>query len=149
MSGGGVWPQGPQGYVCRVLGEFFALRPGEDVGPYIEDGPWERTHTVEAKTLSEVSIGTLAALLGIDEEVGEQQVYGEGDESGAFPLPDSFRDAVVSGVPEDVVVKWAASEEMEADHWTAGLARETLTELQSLARQAQGDGRSLWFYWSV
>ena len=132
-----------------MLGEFFALRPDEDVSVYIDDGPWERTRTVEAKTLTEISIGTLAELLGVDEEIGAGHVSGEGDESGAFPLPDRFRDAVAFGVPDDVVARWAATEEMAADEWTADLARETLTELQSLAREAQGDARSLWFYWSL
>jgi hypothetical protein len=136
-----------------VLGEFFAARADEVDDGLVEHGPLGRYETVEAKTVSSVSIATLGEILGVgayDDLVeaassGPQAPHGE---SGIDPVPGEITAALARATDLDsVVAAWATTDEMV--DWDRGLVRNVVRELAALATKAQAAERELWFWWSV
>jgi hypothetical protein len=74
-----------------VLGEFFAAHGAETDDELLEDGPFERLQTVEAKGLSEVNFPTLGEILQLgayEDLVNRFDLRGpaDNDEAGAQRL---------------------------------------------------------------
>jgi len=137
-----------------VLGEFFAASP-DSVVQFVEDGPFDRTRTVEAKGLTEVSLATLGEILGLGEYDSLVDVIGdgidaEGGEAGVLPIPGAMRDALAR--LDDVgrvSTAWVHTEELAADGWRPDEAAVVLREVGALAREACAAGRSLFYWWSI
>ena len=137
-----------------MLGEFFAAA-ADDVEQFVEDRPFDRVETVEAKGLSEVSLATLGEILGVGgydelvDRIGDGR-QAESGEAGVLPIPAAFRDALAGvGSVHAVAERWAATDELKRDEWTADDAAEVLRDLCGLARRAASDGRDLWYWWSL
>jgi hypothetical protein len=138
--------------MARMLGEFFACKADEIDDTLVEEGPYGRFPTIEAKTVSSVSIATLGATLDVgtyDELVerieGPQAAHGE---TGIDQVPGELRDALAASADLDAVaVRWGATDEM-AD-WQATDVRKVIGDLSLLARQAREADQQLWFWWSL
>jgi hypothetical protein len=134
-----------------VLGEFFASRVDEVDDVLIEEGPYGRFPTIEAKTVSSVSIATSGEILntGTHDELferieGPQAAHGE---AGLGQVPNEVRDALASTHKLDAVAeRWGTIDEM-AD-WRPSDVRELIRDLALLARQAREADQQLWFWWS-
>ena len=50
---------------------------------------------------------------------------------------------------DTVAERWAATDELKLDRWSAEIAREVLSELSVLAREAREAGQRLCFWWSL
>jgi histidyl-tRNA synthetase len=137
-----------------VLGEFFAAREDEIDKTLVEEGPFERFETVEAKTVSSVSIATLGEILGaggyddLFERADEEARQAAGGEAGIDAvLPEIQRALAAASDIDAIAARWAATDEL-AD-WEPGEVREVVQLLARLARQAEDQGRLLWFWWSL
>jgi hypothetical protein len=137
-----------------MLGEFFAAAAG-DIEQFVEDGPFERVETVEAKGLSEVSLATLGEILGVGsydelvDRIGDGR-QAESGEAGALPIPAAFRDSLAGmDSVRAVAERWAATDELRRDEWTADDAAEVLRNLCRLAQRAASDELDLWYWWSL
>jgi hypothetical protein len=135
-----------------VLGEFFVADEADIDDALIEEGPYGRFTTVEAKTVSSVSIATLGEILGagtyealLDRVEGPQATSGE---AGLDAVPPEMRDALAAADDLDSAADaWGASEEMA--EWERDEVREVVGELAKLARQAREANQQLWFWWSL
>jgi hypothetical protein len=135
-----------------MLGEFFAAKEDE-IDEVLDEGPFGRARpTVEAKTVSSVSIATLGEILGagsyddLFERVdGPQAASGE---SGIDRVPDEVRDALASADDLDAVAdRWAATDEM--DDWQGSDVRDVVRDLAVMAQQARQTDQQIWFWWSL
>lgn len=137
-----------------MLGEFFAARPEDIDHRLVEEGPYERLPTIEAKALSEVTIATLGEILGVGtyDDLVEQAAEGpqtENREAGILTIPSVVRDALAGVEDLDVVAaRWAATDELQGG-WPPDELRDVLRELSQLARDACSSGRQLWYWWSL
>jgi hypothetical protein len=138
-----------------MLGEFFAARDDEIDDALIEDGPFERLETVEAKGLSEVNFATLGEILGLgayDDLVDRFDARGpaDNDEVGLYRLPPELRDAL-AGLDElqTVTRRWAATDEFVLNGWRMDEVALVLDEVRALARRAREQGQDLWYWWSL
>ncbi len=130
-----------------MLGEFFAARSEDLDDPLVEEGPYGRLSTVEAKGLTEVSLATLGEILGVGtydelvERIGEG-TEAESEEAGLLTIPTELRDALAEAKDIDTVAaRWAATEELSLDGWRTEDSLEVLRELSAFAREAAADGR--------
>jgi hypothetical protein len=138
-----------------VLGELFAARPEDIDDRLVEDGPFERLPTVEAKSLSEVTFATLGEILGVGayDDLVERAAEGrqsESGEAGILTIPTEIRDALAT-LDDDldgVAERWAATDELQ-DWWPQGDLRVLLVELSQLARDARSSDQQLWYWWSL
>ena len=136
-----------------MLGEFFAARPDEIDEALVEHGPLGRFATVEAKTVSEVSISTLGEILGAgtyDELLGRllDDPQAEGGEAGLTTVATEIRDALATTDDlESVGERWARTEELSA--WEPGDVRDVVRQLAALAAKARETNQELWFWWAV
>jgi hypothetical protein len=136
-----------------VLGEFFAARPEEIDEVLVEDGPYGRLPTVEAKGLSEVTLATLGEILGVGAytDLVERAAAGhdsESGEAGILAVPHEVRGALAT--TDDFVAiaeRWAATEEL--DEWPKAAVRQVLQEVNELARRARTSDHQLWYWWSL
>jgi len=138
-----------------LLGEFFAARSEDLDEALVEEGPYGRLSTVEAKGLTEVSLATLGEILGVGaydelvERIGEG-AEAESEEAGLLTIPTELRDALAEAKDIDSVAgRWAATEEPSLDGWRTEDSLGVLRELSALAREAVADGRELWYWWSL
>ena len=138
-----------------MLGEFFAARSEDLDEALVEEGPYGRLSTVEAKGLTEVSLATLGEFLGVGaydelvERIGEG-AEAESEEAGLLTIPTELRDALAEAKDIDSVAgRWAATEEPSLDGWRTEDSLGVLRELSALAREAVADGRELWYLWSL
>jgi len=138
-----------------LLGEFFAARSEDLDEALVEEGPYGRLSTVEAKGLTEVSLATLGEFLGVGaydelvERIGEGP-EAESEEAGLLTIPTELRDALAEAKDIDSVAgRWAATEEPSLDGWRTEDSLGVLRELSALAREAVADGRELWYWWSL
>ncbi len=138
-----------------MLGEFFAARSEDLDEALVEEGPYGRLSTVEAKGLTEVSLATLGEFLGVGaydelvERIGEG-AEAESEEAGLLTIPTELRDALAEAKDIDSVAgRWAATEEPSLDGWRTEDSLGVLRELSALAREAVADGRELWYWWSL
>jgi hypothetical protein len=137
-----------------MLGEFFAARPEEVDERLVEEGPFERLPTVEAKGLSELTFAALGEILGVGtyDDLVERAAEGpqkESGEAGILRLPSEIRDALPA--TEDLALvaeRWAATEEL-AGFWPPDELHDVLRDLSRLARDARSSGRELWYWWSL
>jgi hypothetical protein len=135
-----------------VLGEFFVADEADIDDALVEEGPYGRFATVEAKTVISVSIATLGEILGagtyealLDRVEGPQATSGE---AGLDAVPPEMRDALAAADDLDSAADaWGASEEMA--EWERDEVREVVGELAKLARQAREANQQLWFWWSL
>jgi hypothetical protein len=136
-----------------VLGEFFASKADEIDDAFVEGGPYgRRSPTVEAKTISSVSIATLGEILGagtyddlFERIEGPQAASGE---AGIDQVPDEVRNALASADDLDAIAdRWAATEEMV--DWEPADVREVVRDLSRLARIARDADHHIWFWWSL
>jgi hypothetical protein len=136
-----------------VLGEFFAAWADEIDNAAIEDGPYDRFPTVEAKNQSEVTIATLGEILGVgnyDELIdriaeGPEAASGE---AGVLTVPSEVCDALAAlGDVRDVAQRWGRTDELAG--WEPESLEEVLRDLVPLARRASDEGRELWYWWSL
>jgi hypothetical protein len=136
-----------------MLGEFFAARVAEIDDAVLEEGPFGRFETVEAKSVTSVSIATLGALMGLgtyDElvDVVDDGRVADHGEAGIDVVPESLRDALASaGDPAPIARRWGETDEMR--DWKAAEIRDVLAGLISLAQRARDTGAQLWFWWSL
>jgi len=133
-----------------VLGEFFAAQPSE-IDDLLDEGPSGRA-TVEAKTVSSVSIATLGEVLGVGtyddlfERIEGPQA--ESGESGIDRVPEEMRDALASSPdPDSIADRWGATDELA--EWQPADVREVVRELARLAQEARQQEAQLWFWWAV
>ena len=138
-----------------MLGEFFAARAEDIDDGLVEHGPYGRLRLVEAKGLTPVSLATLGEILGagtydqLVEPISEGPAA-ESEEAGLLTIPTGFRDALAEAKDLDIVAeRWAATEELSRDGWSAEESREILGELSALARNAAAESRELWYWWSL
>ena len=135
--------------------EFFACRREEIDDKLVEEGPHDRFDSVEAKSIDQVEVSSLGAVLGAGsyDELITKVMDGpeaESGESGVFTVPSEIRDALAACSDLDSAAeRWAATEEMRLDRWTAAQSRELLDVLAALARASKEDGRQLWVWWSL
>ncbi len=138
-----------------MLGEFFAARLDEIDGELVDDGPWRRYETVEAKGLSEVSLATLGEIFGLGayDDLVDRFVdvpKGESNEAGVLTIPPEFRDALAGDVGlDEVAQRWCETEELSLDGWQKDEALLVVREVRNLARTATRDDRDLWYWWSL
>jgi hypothetical protein len=136
-----------------VLGEFLAAAENEVDRSLVEDGPLERFPTVEAKTVSSVSIATLGEILGVGsyEDLLERARDGwqaDSGEAGIEAVLPEIQEALASAADLGLIAeRWAATEELE--DWEPADVHDVVRELSTLARLARADGRRLWFWWAV
>jgi hypothetical protein len=137
-----------------VLGEFFAAREDELDAVLVEEGPFDRFETVEAKTVSSVSLATLGEILGVgsydelfDRADRQARQTADGEAGIDAVLPELQAALAADAELDTVAARWAATDEL-AD-WDPGDVRDVVHELARLARHAQGKGQRLWFWWSV
>jgi len=136
-----------------VLGEFFAARSDDIDDAVVDGGPMNRFETVEAKTISSVSIATLGEVLGIGTyedvfDVVDQGRLADHGEAGVDVVPDSLRDALASEHDSARVAElWHDTDEMR--DWSAEEVLEVINELAALARRASAADLRLWFWWSL
>ena len=138
-----------------MLGEFFAARPEDIDDRLVEDGPFERLPTVEAKSLSEVTFATLGEILGVGayDDLVERAAEGpqsESGEAGILTIPTEIRDALAT-LDDDldgVAKRWAATDELQG-WWPQGELSVLLGELSQLARDARSSDQQLWYWWSL
>jgi hypothetical protein len=136
-----------------VLGEFFAARLDDIDDAVLEGGPMNRFETVEAKTVSSVSIATLGEVLGIGTyedvfDLVDQGRLADHGEAGIDVVPDSLRDALASEHDSARVAKqWHDTDEMR--DWSAEEVLEVTKELAVLARRASAADSRLCFWWSL
>jgi hypothetical protein len=138
-----------------VLGEFFAARSEDLDEALVEEGPYGRLSTVEAKGLTEVSLATLGEILGVGgydqlvERIGEGP-QAESEEAGVLTIPTELRDALAEARDiNTVAARWAATDELSLDGWRTEDSLRVLRELSALARDAAADRRELWYWWSL
>jgi hypothetical protein len=137
-----------------MLGEFFAARADELDDPLVEEGPFERFETVEAKSVDPVSVSTLGEILGagtyddlIERAAGEGREGADG-EAGVFWIPVEIRDALAECADSDAVAaEWGRTDELSG--WEPEDTELVVRELVSLARGARDSDRQLWFWWSL
>ena len=136
-----------------MLGEFFAARADEVDDALVEDGPFGRYETVEAKTVSSVSIATLGEILGAGTydslvEAASSGLQAPHGESGVDPVPSEITAALATATDLDsIAAEWAMTDEMV--DWDRDDVRDVIRELAGLATKAQVTERELWFWWSV
>jgi hypothetical protein len=136
-----------------MLGEFFAARADEVDDAVVEDGPFGRYETVEAKTVSSVSIATLGEILGAGTydalvESASSGPQAPDGESGVDPVPREITEALATATDLDAAAAaWAKTDEM-AD-WDRDDVREVIRELAALSVKARATERDLWFWWSL
>jgi hypothetical protein len=137
-----------------VLGEFFAARPEDITDDLVEEGPFERLPTIEAKGLSEVTTATLGAILAVGtyDDLVERASAGpqtEDGHAGVLAIPSEVRDALAAADDDldQVATRWAATDELR--DWPPDDVRRVLRELSLLAREARSSGRQLWYWWSL
>jgi hypothetical protein len=143
-----------RGRRAKMLGEFFAARADEIDAGVREEGRWDRFRTVEAKTVSPVSIATLGEIVGVGSfddlvHVASEGFEAEGGEAGVFSVPDSIRDALAAPELDSPAIagRWAATDEMT--DWSADDVRAVVEALADLSQQAVQEQRQLWFWWSL
>ena len=74
----------------------------------------------------------------------------ESEEAGVLTIPIGLRDALAEAKDIEIVAeRWAATEELSGDGWSAEESREILGELSALARDAAAESRELWYWWSL
>src|SRR5215212_2348569 len=74
----------------------------------------------------------------------------ESEEAGVVTIPTGLRDALAEAKDIEIVAeRWAATEELSGDRWSAEESREILGELSALARDAAAESRELWYWWSL
>ncbi len=137
-----------------MLGEFFAAREDEIDAELVEEGPFERFESVEAKTVSSVSIATLGEILGagaydeLFDRADEDARQNAGGEAGIDAvLPEIQRALAAAPDIDAIATRWAATDELA--EWEPDDVREVVQLLVRLATQAEDQGRRLWFWWSV
>src|SRR5205814_784858 len=106
-----------------MLGEFFAARSEDLDDVLVEEGPYGRLSTVEAKGLTEVSLATLGEILGVGgydqlvERIGEGP-QAESEEAGVLTIPTQLRDVLAEARDINTVAAgWAATDELSLDGW--------------------------------
>lgn len=142
------------GNPALVLGEFFAADPGDVDDTLLDDGPYGRYSTVEAKTVDPVSISTLGEILGVGsyddliDEVSDGRAAPSG-EAGLFTVPTKMRDALVAGEQEvaAIAARWAATEELQG--WQPEEVETVVRELVALAQRAVDESSQVFFWWSL
>ena len=135
-----------------MLGEFFAANAQDLDNALIDDGALDRISTVEAKTVSAVSIATLAEILeaGSYDELLEriEGPQAQDGESGIDRVPDDVRDALASSDDLDAVAeRWWTTDEMS--DWEESDVRDVVRELAHLAAEARRTDQQLYFWWSL
>ena len=138
-----------------MLGEFFAAREDEVDETLVAEGPFERFETIEAKTISSVSIATLGEIVGagtydeLFDHADEEARQSEDGESGIDAVLPELQLALGRAEDLDSVARqWAATDEL-ADWLRPDDVADVVRELSELARRAQEEGRRLWFWWSL
>jgi hypothetical protein len=137
-----------------MLGEFFTATPDEIDERLIGEGPYSRFPTVEAKTVSSVSISTLGECLGagayaelFERIESRQAAHGE---AGIDQVPREIRDALADAEDLDAVAeRWAATDELKMDGWEPVETRQVVGDLARLAREARDAEQPVWFWWSL
>jgi hypothetical protein len=119
----------------------------------VEEGPFERYPTIEAKTVDPVSIATLGEIVGagtyddLVEKASEGREAPHG-ECGLLSVPPEITAALATAADADAVAaSWAVTDEMAG--WDRDDVREVVRELAELAKKARATGRELWFWWSL
>lgn len=117
--------------------------------------PAERWPTLECKGVEMVKISTLfAAATGTppdDDLPGSFELAGEGRDEGpwVFRIPENIAGAIAGIAPDElpaVAARWAATEELRLDGWSAGEAAEVIGQLRGHAKKAI-EARSTLFLW--
>src|SRR5205823_3060067 len=146
-------PRHPSGYPIEG---FFAATAEEVTDEVVEHGPGPEFAGVESKMMSPVEVANLGEILraGAYQTLVDTMMDDDREakhrEAGAYRVEDAIRDALVETEELDTVAKaWAATDELVLDHWTEADALVVLNELQELARQARGEGKHLWVWWSL
>jgi len=137
-----------------MLGEFFAADPADIDDALVDDGPFGRYATVEAKTLDPVSISTLGEILGVGsyddlvEEVSDGPEAASG-EAGLFTIPSRMRDALAAAEDDTPAIaeKWHATDELSG--WDAEDVERVARGLAGLAHRAASESQQLFFWWSL
>jgi hypothetical protein len=136
-----------------MLGAFFAARTEDLDDRLVEEGPFERLPTIEAKNLSEVTFATLGEIVGVGtyDDLVERATKGpqaESGEAGVLSVPSEIRDALAEADDlAPVTARWAATEELEG-FWPDEL-QDVLRDVSQLARNARAAGQELWYWWSL
>jgi hypothetical protein len=141
--------------IVRVLAELFAANPLEIDDDLLENGPHGRHSTVEAKSLTLVSIASLGRILGVgtydqmfDQAASDHREASSG-ESGVVLVPSALCDALVATAElEAAAASWAATEELRRDGWRPEDALPVLQELAELARN-RTENQTVWLWWSL
>lgn len=138
-----------------MLGGFFAANSEDIDDVLVQEGPYGRLRTVEAKGLTEVSLAKLAEIMGAGtydafvERIAEGREADSG-EAGLLTVPIEFRDALAEAdALHDIAARWAATEELTLDGWRTQDSLQVLRDLSELAREAKADGRDVWYWWSL
>lgn len=138
-----------------MLGEFFAAREDQIDEALVAEGAFERFGTIEAKTISSVSIATLGEIVGVGtydelfDRADAEARQAEDGESGIDAVLPELQQALGRAEDLDSVARqWAATDEL-ADWWRPDDVLAVVRELADMARRAQEDGRRVWFWWSL
>jgi hypothetical protein len=134
-------------------GEFFALASHLIDDDLVEDGPFGRVPTVDAKVFI-VELATLGEILGLGsfdvlvERMEQSHRPAKHGEAALLPVPTELRDALGTLEAVDTVAEqWAATEEL-AD-WSLEMVRDLLLALRDLASGARNNGAELWLWSSL
>jgi len=133
---------------------FPELPEGITYPSEVEAKAVRRFPLVQWKGVDQIKLATLQALVGGGEvqslirELCRPALVAPGDENSTlFRLPPAWIEAV-AGIKKvaPVAKKWAATEELQLDHWKTKDAAEVIESLRELARRAVAESKGM-FLW--
>jgi len=109
--------------------------------------PTEKWPGCEAKSLDQVTFGTLYGILAGDPEadIDFEDISSSGKGAWVSRFPETFVECLTEYAPKDflrVAKKWSKTEELRGLYEAADL-RDLIQEVWHLAHQAQGEGKWL------
>lgn len=138
-----------------MLGAFF-LWDGSRLEPVLTGkGPSGLVPSVDVKGLTPVNIARLGDLLGVASydaviaQCGRKHRESDTRQSGVWQIPAAVGGALRgSRNLEPLAERWAATEELRRDGWTASHGLDVLSRLAELLTH-QERRQELWYWWSV
>jgi hypothetical protein len=138
------------------LTDFVIANDNEGSAIGESDHPAAQWPTLETKGVDTIKLATLVSAItgqGDVAAITRSFTFAGGDEEigpWVFKLPPEVVDVIAklpAGNVQDVAAKWAATEEMQSDRWSAIDVADLVAQLQQHANKARTAGATL-FLWA-